>query len=90
MHSISTLTAIALQNITLSCSASIDDVTYSWHRVDDPLPLQSQGQDSNTFTIHRATPHDEGMYYCVAKKNGISVQSNSTSVQVNGRKKYIP
>ena len=69
----------------LFCSASVDDVTYSWHRVDSDLPLQSQGENNNTYTIHRATPHDEGMYYCTASKNGVSVKSNNALVQVDGK-----
>ena len=69
----------------LTCSASVDDVTYSWHRVGGPLPLQSQGQDSKRFTINRATPHDEGVYYCVAKKSGIRVESTNALVTINGK-----
>ena len=67
----------------LSCSASVDDVKYTWHRVDGDLP--SHGRHNNTLTIHKATPHDQGMYYCTAKKEGISVKSNFASVQVNGK-----
>ena len=84
-HPVSTFTAIALEDITLSCSASVDGVKYSWYRVDGHIPHHSQGRLNDTFTIHRVTPHDEGMYYCVAKKNNISAQSNSISVQVNGK-----
>ena len=62
-------------------------MVYSWYHVGNTQPLQSQGQNSNsnTFTIHRATPRDEGVYYCVARKNEIRVQSNSALVQVNGK-----
>jgi len=60
-------------------------VTYSWHRVDDDLPSRSRGQSSNTLTILRATPHDEGMYYCVASKEGISVESNRTIMRIDGK-----
>ena len=74
-----------LENITLHCSASIDGVTYSWHRVDGHIPSRSLGQYSDTLTIHRVTPHDEGMYYCIASKSEISVQSNNASVQVDGK-----
>ena len=69
----------------MSCSASVDDVTYSWHRVDSDLPLQSQGENRSTFTIHRATPHDQGMYYCMVKKSAISVKSDNALVQINGK-----
>ena len=57
---------------------------YSWHRVDGGLPAVSTGQHSDTLTIHRATPHDEGLYYCTARKSGTSVTSNTTSLQVDG------
>lgn len=75
---------MALQNLVLSCLASVDDVVYSWHRVSSTLPSQSQGQNSNTFTIQNATPHDEGMYYCVATKVGVIVESNRATVKVDG------
>ena len=78
-------TTIALIDVTLTCSASVDDVTYSWDRIGGSLPLQSQGQDSNRFTINRATPHDEGVYYCVAKKSGIRVESTNALVIINGK-----
>ena len=61
---------------------------YSWHRVDGHLPSHSQGQHSDTFTIRRATPHDEGMYYCVARKNGISVECSVALVDINGKGLY--
>ena len=85
IHPVSTLTAIALEDITLSCSASVDGVKYSWHRVDGHIPSYPHGWHNDTFAINRVIPHDEGMYYCVAKKNNISAQSNSISVQVNGK-----
>ena len=84
-HPVSSTTVVALEDVVLSCSASVDDVTYSWHRVDNDLPLQAQGENNSTFTIHRATPHDEGMYYCIARKNGVSVKSNNALVQVDGK-----
>ena len=77
------LTVIALENVTLSCSASVDDVTYSWHRVNDDSVLS---QTAQKFIISRATPYDEGMYYCVASKKKVSVESNRAVVTVNGRK----
>ncbi|XP_065918202.1 receptor-type tyrosine-protein phosphatase S-like isoform X7 [Dysidea avara] len=79
----SSTTVIALQDVTLTCSTSVDDVTYSWHRDDDSLPSRSRGQNSNTLTITRATPPDEGRYYCMASKEGISVESNRTRVRVD-------
>jgi len=85
---VNSATVIALEDVMLNCSASVDDANYSWHRVDDDLPLRSRGRHSNTLTIHRATPHDEGMYYCIAKKSGISIQSNNASIKVDGEKLY--
>ena len=86
---ISSSIVIALEDITFNCSSSVDGVTYSWHRVDGHIPSRSLGQHSDTLTIHRVTPHDEGLYYCIANKSGISVQSNNASIQVDG-KNYIP
>ena len=83
-HPVNSTTALALENITLHCLASVYDVKYSWHRVDGHLPHHSHGRHNNTFNIHRATPHDEGMYYCVTKKNGISVKSSNALVQIDG------
>ena len=79
------LTAVALQDVTLSCSASINDVTYSWHRIGGSIPSKSQGQNSNELTIPKATPPDEGMYYCIAMKNGIRVESNRAMLNVDGK-----
>jgi len=64
-------------------------VTYSWHRDSGSVPSRSRGQDSNTLTIHRAIPPDEGIYYCMASKEGISVESNRARVRVNGKKSII-
>ena len=85
---------VALEDVTLTCLASVNDVTYSWHRVDDDLPSKSRGRNSNTLTILRATPHDEGIYYCVASKERIIVESNRVIVRIDGKKlchshKYI-
>ena len=78
------LTVIALEDVTLNCSASVDDVRYSWHRVDGDLPVKSSGQHSNTLTINKATPYDEGMYSCKASKSGISINSRRAVVKVDG------
>ena len=76
----------ALEDITVVCLSSItDDVKYSWHRVNGSIPYKSQGRNSNTLIIPRATPYDEGVYYCKASKNGITVESNKVVVRVNGR-----
>ena len=81
----SSVTVIALGDVTLTCSASVNDVTYSWHRVGSSVPLRSHGQNSSTFTIPRIIPHDDGMYYCVATKENIIVESNRAIVRVDGK-----
>ena len=88
-HPVSVTTVIALENVTLICSASVDNVKYSWHRVDGHIPHHSQGRHSDTFTIVEVTPHDEGMYYCTAKENEIKVNSNSALIQVDGKKHIV-
>ena len=65
--------------------ASIDDVVYSWHRVGGDLPSKSSGQHSNTFTLQKTTPRDEGVYYCIARKSRITTESNNASVVVDGK-----
>ena len=80
----SSTTVIALQDVTLNCSASLDNVTYSWHRDGGSVPSRSSGQNNNTLTIRKATPPDEGIYYCMANKEGISVESNRARVKVDG------
>ena len=76
-------TVIALQDVTLTCSASVDDVTYSWHRIGGPL--RSKQISNNTLNIHEATPLDEGLYYCKAEKSGISTDSRRVVVEVDGK-----
>ena len=66
----------------------MDDAAYLWHRVNGSIPSRSIGQNSDTLIIPRATPHDVGEYYCIVKKENISMQSNEASVTVNGEKLY--
>ena len=82
---INATTVLALESVTLNCSASIDDVKYSWHRVDGHIPSHSQGRHDGTFTIHRVTPHNQGAYYCVANKHGIIVRSDDAFIGVDGK-----
>ena len=84
-HPVNT-SVFALQDVTLHCSATVDDVTYSWHRVNGDIPSGSTGQYSDTFTILRATPFDEGMYYCIAWKSGICTNSSNALIEVDGKK----
>lgn len=74
-----------MEDVTLNCSASVDDVTYSWHRVNGDVPPRSLGQNSNTLTIPKVTPSDFGEYYCIAKKEDITSKSNKAVVSVDGK-----
>ena len=78
-------TVIALEDVTLHCSASVDDVRYSWHRIDGNLPSNSRNKHKNTFTILKSTPHDEGEYYCEASKSKVSINSRRAVVKVDGK-----
>ena len=81
----SSVTVVALRDLMLFCLASVADVVYSWHRVGGIIPSRSQGQNSVTFTIPGVTPYDEGMYYCMATKVGVIVESNRAIVKVDGK-----
>ena len=84
-HPASAINAVESEDITLTCSASINGVAYSWHHVDGRIPSRSLGKDSHTLTIPKVTSHDEGMYYCMASKEGIVAKSNRSVVIVNGK-----
>jgi len=64
-------------------------VTYSWHHDGGSVPSRSRGQNSNTLTIPGATPPDEGMYYCMARKEGVNVRSDSAKVTVDGENSVV-
>ena len=76
----------ALTNVSFTCSVSdVNGVTYSWHRNNSDIPsTRSRGQNTNTLTITRAIPPDEGMYYCIATNDGGSTASRSASLTVDG------
>ena len=76
---------MALEDVILNCSATIDDVEFSWNRVGGHLSSRSTIDSSGTLTIHRSTPLDEGMYYCIASKDGITVQSDIALVAIDGK-----
>ena len=78
-------TVIALEDVTLTCSASVDGVRYTWHRVDGSLPSRATGQRTRRLIISNIIPPDKGMYYCVVSKMGISVESNRAVVNVDGK-----
>ena len=64
----------------------MNDATYSWHRINGSIPSRSIGQNSDTLIIPRVTPDDVGEYYCIVKKENVSVESNGATVAVNGEK----
>ena len=85
-HPTNPLTVTALEDSTLTCLSSVDDATYSWHRVGTSVPSRSIGQNNNTLTIPKATPYDIGQYYCMAEKQKITVKSDEALLRVNGKK----
>ena len=76
----------ALTDARFTCLASnANGVTYSWNRTNGDIPsTRSRGQNTNTLTIARAIPPDEGMYYCIATNDGGSTSSRSASLTVDG------
>ena len=80
-------TVTALNDVTLTCIPSSDGIYgFSWHRVNGDLPSQSSGQNTDTLTIHRVVPADEGEYYCIAVQFGHHCAvSNNVMVTVEGK-----
>ena len=78
----------ALKSVAFKCSASdINGVTYSysWHRINGDIPSnRSTGQNTDTLTITRVVPPDEGKYYCIATNDGGNTSSRSASLTVDG------
>ena len=80
-------TVVAFNDVTLTCTSSSSSVDeYSWHRVNGDVPSHSSGQNTNTLTIHRAVPADEGQYYCMASQFGHCAVSSNVMVIVQGKK----
>ena len=77
-------TIVALSDVTLTCSSTITPDTYSWHRVNGDVPSQASGQNTDTLTIHRIVPADEGEYYCMATLFGHCAVSDNVMVTVEG------
>ena len=81
-------TVTALNDVTLMCIPSSPYAMpdgYSWHRVDGDIPSHSSGQNTDTLTIHRVVPADEGEYYCMATQHGHCAVSNNIMVTVEGK-----
>ena len=84
-HPASFINAVESEDITLTCFASVNGVTYSWHHISGNISSQSSGKGNNTLVIPKVTPHDAGVYYCMAIKEEIVVVSNRSIVMVNGK-----
>ena len=78
-------TFIALEDATLTCLSSVDEATYLWHRIGDSVPARSNGKNNSILTIPAVTPYDAGVYYCIAKKEEITVGSNKAELSIDGR-----
>ena len=60
-------------------------VTYSWHCYNSTIPnTRSRRQNTDTLTITRAIPPDEGLYYCIASNDAGSTSSRAAFLMVNG------
>ena len=91
IHPMSTAVT-AFRNVTFMCRASVSirsrstgKLTYSWHRYNGTIPnKKSKGYNTNTLTITRVIPPDEGLYYCTASNNFGSSSSRTASLMVDG------
>ena len=70
----------ALQDVTFTCEAKGFEVKYEWKRHNGRV---TDGKQSN-LTISRATPLNEGQYYCVAMTGGGYAFSNNVTLRVDG------
>ena len=85
-------TVATLNDVTLTClptAFSIRPEMYSWHRVNGKVPSHSSGQNTDTLTIHRVVPADEGQYYCMATAFGHCAVSDNVMVTVEGMYKKM-
>ena len=76
-------------DVTLTCETRSPLNTpsgYSWHRVNGDVPSHASGQKTDTLTIHRIVPIDEGEYYCMAIWFGHCARSDSVTVIVKSKK----
>ena len=70
----------ALQDVTFTCKTKGFDVKYEWKHHNNSGSIGNQ----SSLTISRATPLDEGQYYCVAMTEGGYAFSNNVTLRVNG------
>ena len=74
------VTIQALQHATFTCEASGFGVKYEWKRHKNSNIIGTQ----SNLTISRATPLNEGQYYCVAMTEGGYAFSNNVTLSVDG------
>ena len=74
-----------MEDATLTCLSSVDNATYLWYRIGDSVPTKSTGKNNSTLIIPVVTPYDAGVYYCIAEKEEISVESNKAELSIDGR-----
>ena len=74
-----------MEDATLTCLSSVDNATYLWYRIGDSVLTRSIGKSNSTLIIPAVTPYDAGVYYCIAEKEEISVESNKAELSVDGR-----
>ena len=75
------VSVVALQNVMFTCEAEGLNVKYEWRRNSGSVTNRKQ----SSLVITRATPPDEGQYYCIAMTEGGKVFSNNVTLSVNGK-----
>ena len=83
--------SVALSSdVTLTCKPSTlytyQYNSFSWHRINGVIPMQSNGQNTNTLTIPSIKKDDQGMYYCMAIRHKVHCAvSDNVMVSVKGK-----
>ena len=70
----------ALQQVTFTCTAKGYEVQYEWRHHKNNSIIGT----GPTYSISRATPLDDGQYYCVAMTEGGYAFSNNVTLRVDG------
>ena len=74
---VSVNTTNGANEISFTCNAAgFPEPSFVWMREGDSLPLS----DTTTLTISPVVFGDEGLYYCVATSNGLSVESEQATL----------
>jgi len=69
------------KSIAFTCEA-IEATSYQWKKVDDSMPLDAEGVNSNTLTLKPILAHS-GKYHCVATNDIKSSHSNPVTLTVH-------